>query len=169
MQLYLYKKKIKLKLPIDIRWGTLHKLLENTINSLQAIVHVLSDLRITSLPRLEEEASKLRLFFGSGQNIAKLKEIESVLRPVSSVIKLIEGDVNNGPEAYFKVMESIEIAAVNASWINSFNRQVKEEIQKAYIIFVNFQTNWRKRVLIKHMPNINIFGIPYIRYLDIER
>lgn len=139
MQSYRYKKKITLELPVDNRWGTTHKLFHRIISSLEAILLVLDDRRIKEKASLEKDAKPLRQFITNSNNVAKMKDIESVLRPLSQTIKIVEGDKIEPANAYVQVLEAFEQAVLNTGIIQSLSSDIKEEIIQVIVLFLKWK------------------------------
>uniref|UniRef100_A0A914CF95 DUF659 domain-containing protein n=1 Tax=Acrobeloides nanus TaxID=290746 RepID=A0A914CF95_9BILA len=129
-QMILYGQKYPLEMPSDIRWGTNHKLLAAVIQSRGAINQVLNDRRIQEKARLKPKATELFQKLSAPINAQKLIEIECVLRPLTNVLKMIEGDEVNSAEAYIMVMNVLVLALSDAENMTSFDQNIREEVKE---------------------------------------
>lgn len=129
-QIYNYSHKRQLVAPSSVRWGTIHSMISSILNSVEAIIQVLRDPRVQQKPVLSGYSNDLLNFFTNKENIQKVTEVESLLRPISSTIKMIEGENLNSSEAYFKAISSLDVVFSQADLIPALGIEVSKRIKE---------------------------------------
>ena len=129
-QLYHYGQKIALKMPTKIRWGTHHCLLSGVVRSRDSILQVVRDPLLKSKASLVVELNRLNQEFSDNQMSQKLRELESILRPLVNAIKLIEGDIIDRAEAYIRVIEAFDMALEQVTHSMNFAENVCTEMKE---------------------------------------
>lgn len=140
-QQFHYRKRVRLSMPSNVRWGTTYEMVKNVIASLDAILQVVRDRRILrnedgTRNVLAADADAIFEFLSDAQNVKRMKEIESVLKPIAVAIKLVEGDVKNTSAAYARVIDAIEMADVHTGWIEGLGVGAKEEILTVWFMLL---------------------------------
>lgn len=126
-QRYHYGTQIALVLPADTRWGTTHALINNVVRSRTAILQVLDDERIQGIRCLATEAEKFRPILQDDGKMHVFWEVEQVLRPLATAIKVAEGDLVDLAQSYTEVEGAFERALEAAEIMHHVAPAVREE------------------------------------------
>lgn len=120
-------------MPIDICWGTYHRLMAAIVQSKAGICQALSDPRIRVNSKITTEAEILLNELSDNSKFQKLLELEGIFRSLTSCIKFIEGDAVDPSDAYLKITEAFSSAIKQIEHSTAFDEDIRSEIKEACI------------------------------------